>query len=110
MNKTAIARFQVEGFHNWPDAKGERDYLVNRHRHLFYVEASIELFHNEREIEFHDFLAFCKTEFLGGEMGSKSCETMASELVIEIENKWSNRKVSVSIFEDNEVGASVSNY
>lgn len=110
MNATAVIRFQVEGFHNWLDAPHTRKYLASLHRHIFHVEAHLSLAHNEREVEFHNFLDFCKTHFPGGNMWAKSCETMASELAMKIDNNWPNRKVKVSIFEDNEVGAIVCNY
>lgn len=110
MNATAVIRFQVEGFHNWLDAPRTRKYLASLHRHIFHVEAHLSLAHNEREVEFHNFLDFCKTHFPGGNLGIQSCETMASELAMKIDNNWPSRKVKVSIFEDNEVGAIVCNY
>jgi len=110
MNRFCIVRYQAPGFHNWPDASGERAYLADRHRHLFFVEAKIELNHNEREIEFHDFLDSCKSIFSGGELGSSSCETIAENLVEAIQAQWPDRRIGVSVFEDNEVGAYVSNY
>lgn len=109
MNTTvAIVRFQKEGFHMWSDAPPARSYLAQRHRHMFHVEAQIALKHDEREIEFHDFLDFCKANFPGGELGSQSCETMARKLIDLIYRKWPYRAISVSVFEDSEVGAIVS--
>lgn len=103
----AVVRFTKEGFHCWPSAPLSRAYLRDSHRHLFFVEAQIEVHHNEREIEFHDFLDFCRGQFQGGDMGAKSCETMASELLQQITRQWPGRFVEVSIFEDGEVGAIV---
>lgn len=103
----AIVRFAVPGFHCWQEATGERGYLADRHRHLFNVEARIELKHSCREIEFHDFLDFCRTNFPGGEMGNRSCEHMAEELIQKISDRWQNRWIQVSVFEDQEVGAQV---
>lgn len=73
MNKTmAVVRFQIEGFHRWPKATPQRGYLAGRHRHMFHVEAQIELFRDDREIEFHDFLDFCKSIFRAGKCTGKA--------------------------------------
>lgn len=103
----ATVRFQVDGFHFWPEAGGSRKYLAQKHRHLFHVKASIELFGDDREIEFHDFLDFCRANFAGGDMGKMSCEMMAKTLVIKIAAQHAGRRVLVSVFEDGEVGATV---
>ena len=102
-----IVRFQVEGFHRWPDATPARAYLAQRHRHMFHVEASIDVSHDDREIEFHDLLDFCRVHFPGGELGSQSCEQMAAGLAHEITRAYPGRRVMVSVFEDGEVGARV---
>jgi len=103
---SAIVRFAVPGFHRWPDARGIRAYLAQRHRHLFHVEVTISLVHNERDMEFHDLLDFCENAFPGGDMGNDSCETMATKLAEHITSEF-HRSVSVSVFEDGEVGATV---
>lgn len=106
----AVVRFRVEGFHCWSDAEGERSYLASRHRHMFHVEVSLELYGLNREVEFHDLLGFCKEKFLGGELGSKSCEMMALHLLHHVEEQWAQREITVSVFEDGEVGATVTKY
>lgn len=105
---TLIVRFRVEGFHCWPGAKDHpgREYLADRHRHLFYVQASMPLHHDEREIEFHDVLAAARELFPGGDMGAMSCETMARNLAEHLCEKY-KRAAKVSVFEDGEVGAEV---
>lgn len=103
---TATVKFSVEGFHNWPNAPETRKYLADKHRHMFYVNVTIQVVHTEREIEFHDLLDFCKENFPGGDMGASSCETMAEQLANKITLRYS-RRVTVSVFEDDEVGATV---
>ncbi len=103
----ATVRFEVIGFHRWPEATGVRAYLGQRHRHKFFVEATAEVYHDDREIEFHDLLDFCKSHFPGGDMGSRSCEQMAKDLVNDITRRFGLRRVTVKVFEDNEVGAEV---
>jgi hypothetical protein len=102
-----IVRFAVEGFHQWSDATSRRDYLRALHRHLFHVEASVEVTADDREIEFHDFLDFCRAVFPGGNMGGQSCEMMARGLVEKITRHYGQRRVTVAVFEDGEVGARV---
>ncbi len=106
----AIVTFTREGFHCWPEATGKRAYLAARHRHVFYVEVRVEVLHKEREIEYHDLLDYCQECFPGGEMGSASCETMAASLVALVAERYPRRCVSVSVFEDNEVGAQANFY
>lgn len=105
INRSIIVRFAVEGFHNWPDAAGDRSYLAARHRHMFHVEVQIAVTHNDREIEFHDFLDFCKANCAKGELGAYSCEDIAEDLINKITLWRSGRKVIVKVFEDGEVGA-----
>lgn len=106
MSTEIVVRFQVAGFHQWPDAPDNRSYLRDKHRHLFHVEASMPVSHNEREVEFHDFLDFCRRRFPGGDLGARSCESMAEALAITIKNRY-QRSARVAVFEDGEVGAVV---
>jgi hypothetical protein len=104
---TIIVRFQKPGFHNWGGATGERAYLADRHRHLFKVEAQITVEHDDREVEFHDFLDYCSKHFPEGEHGSRSCEMLCNNLIKKITERYPHRPVTVSVFEDGEVGALV---
>jgi hypothetical protein len=47
-------RFTEHGVHCWPQAPERRAYLRSLHRHLFFVEVSTAVEHDDREIEFHD--------------------------------------------------------
>lgn len=109
--KCATVRFVREGFHHWPHPTPPRCYLAQRHRHLFHVEATVEVQHNEREIEFHDFLEFCRNHFGGylenREFGAYSCEALAEALAKKITLQYPNRSVIVKVFEDREVGAEI---
>ena len=56
MKKTYITvRTEFEGFHRYPNA-GEIDsrikFLENEHRHIFKVEVTASVTHNDRELEF----------------------------------------------------------
>jgi hypothetical protein len=102
-----VVRFTVEGWHRWPDAPPPRAYLAARHRHVFHVEAGLEVYADDREIEFHDFLDFCRAALPGGEFGGQSCEHLARALLEKITRRYPGRRVLIGIFEDGEVGARV---
>ncbi len=103
---TIFVRFQVPGFHHWPEPTERRAYLGQRHRHLFHVEVRMEVGHDDREVEFHDLLDFARAQFPGGELGGQSCEMMARQLGKEIARRF-GRAVEVTVSEDGEVGAGV---
>ena len=109
----AVVRFTRPGFHRWPAADtvlgGRRAYLGQIHRHLFHVEARVQVVHGDREIEFHELLDFCTAQFTGGNFGTQSCEMLASALRHDLETRHPGRLVTVSVFEDGEVGAVVEN-
>lgn len=101
----AVVRFTREGRHCWPKAPEHRAYLATSHRHLFSVEARVEVAHDERDIEYHDLLDFCREHFPGGDLSAQSCETMSRKLAQKITAQFPDRAVHVSVFEDGEVGA-----
>jgi hypothetical protein len=103
---------EFEGKHFWAGASGEQYFLKFPHRHLFKVRVDISVNENDREIEFFAFknevnnfisqLILCE-DYLG------SCEMIAEKLHEIIRSKYSKRKISVSISEDGENGAVISN-
>ena len=108
-----FVRFTAEGFHNWPQAHDGRSYLRAEHRHLFHVEVSTSVNHDEREIEFHDLRDDAQAAFaaLGegaGRMGSLSCEAMAQKVgAALLEKHGPGRDFIVTVSEDGEFGAVV---
>ena len=52
MDKTIVCNVSVEGFHNWPDAPVQFEYLRSKHRHMFNIELHIPVTDSNREIEF----------------------------------------------------------
>lgn len=50
--RAIIVKFQAEGIHCFPEAPNEVAYLRQPHRHMFHFEVTLEVFHNDREIEF----------------------------------------------------------
>jgi len=111
LSRSIVVRFQVEGWHRWPGATSHkgREYLANKHRHLWHVDAELEVVHGNREVELHDFRDFCAGKFPTGDVGHVSCEELAETLVEDILQKYGTfRRVMVSVFEDGENGAAVS--
>jgi hypothetical protein len=101
-----IVRFSFEGIHSWPAAPQDvpEAYLVHPHRHLFAVEATKRVDHEERAIEFialrREMLAFCRSSQFQGPH-TLSCETMAFRLLT-----WFGL-CRCSVTEDSENGALV---
>ena len=53
MNKKYIfVTFQKEGIHRYPDAPEGVEFLRHPHRHMFHFRVEIEVFHDDRDIEF----------------------------------------------------------
>jgi len=52
MKASVFVRTSFEGFHRWPDAPAEVDFLRRRHRHVFHVKAEWRVSHDDRDIEF----------------------------------------------------------
>lgn len=106
--------FQKVGFHYFLGAATEEQYvdvsyLSNKHRHLFKFRVSIEVFHQDREVEFHQFLNYCESLFDSGsiDINHKSVEMLADDLFSHIHDKYPMRKVAIEISEDGECGAQI---
>lgn len=119
MTKITV-RFKVPGFHCWHDAPKRRDYLSERHRHLFGFRVTVPVRNNDREVEFHDLLAISKSSIdlfhsvnLGEkcfdpvyEFGSLGCEGIAEMLantLCALLSRW----CEVEVDEDGECSATV---
>ena len=111
--------FQKEGIHRYPAAAtdpnlctaGEYDvsFLANPHRHIFHFRISIDVFHNDRDIEFIQFKRWCESLYNQGtlELDWKSCEMIADDLYLQIASKYPGRNVVISVSEDDENGAEI---
>jgi len=101
-----IVRFQFEGFHFYKDAPNEVDFLRRPHRHIFHCEVKLPVAHNDRGLEFilvKQHLQKFIAEKYDFELGGKSCEMIAEDLLEEITKKYGLRKdVTIEISEDGE--------
>lgn len=110
INKMIWVKFQKSGFHNFPRASEDDElsdvqYLGHKHRHLFKFKVAIEIFHNDRELEFHQFLNWLESLFLGElDLNHKSCEMLSDDLAEIIMFKYPGRKLIIEVSEDGECG------
>ncbi len=64
--RTIFVTFQREGIHCYPAAASEPSladvsFLGSPHRHIFHFRVDIEIFHNDRDIEFIQFKRWCES-------------------------------------------------
>jgi hypothetical protein len=114
--------FRKEGIHCYPAAAtdprlntaGEYDvaFLANPHRHIFHFRVSIDVFHNDRDIEFIQFKRWLEALYSGSntvlELDWKSCEMIADDLYIKIADRYPGRAVVIEVSEDGENGCCIS--
>ena len=100
--------FQKEGIHKWPGAKDcpGVEFLANDHRHIFHFKVAIEVFHDDRELEFILFKRELEGLYTDStlELDYKSCEMMADDLSEYIIDKYPGRNLVIEVSEDGENG------
>jgi len=104
--------FQKEGIHMYPAALdnpklADVSFLGFPHRHIFHFYVQLEVFHNDRDVEFILFKRELENLFSSGTMqcDHKSCEMLAEELIEYIQEKYPKRDITVKVYEDDENGA-----
>jgi hypothetical protein len=102
--------FAIPGIHCYPQAPEDVAYLRSPHRHLFKFKVTVEVFHDDREIEFHQLLNWCRSQYAANlSVDYKSCEMMARELLHRLRQySTTSRFIEVEVSEDGECGAIVS--
>lgn len=107
---------QFEGLHQWKDAPDEVGFLRDLHRHLFKVEVSVEVKHDDREIEFfilrRDVDSIIQGYLCVQERAARlpivgSCEMVAREILEGLIDKYDGRTLIVAVSEDGENEASI---
>lgn len=105
--------FQKAGFHRYPAASedprlADVNYLANKHRHLFKFWVEIEIFHNDRELEFHQVLNYCESLYEGPlDIDFKSVEMLADDLYVKLAEKFPGRFIAIQVSEDGECGCRI---
>ena len=112
MRRMIWVKFKKKGIHRYPAASTDEklkdvNYLANEHRHQFGHKVGIQVFHDDREIEFHQFLNWLESLYDNKilDLDYKSCEMIADELYRSIVAKYPNRDVEIEIDEDGECGS-----
>ena len=104
--------FQKEGIHKYHQALTDPKledvkFLGYPHRHMFHFKVKLEVFHDDRDVEFILFkreLEKCYRDEGPMSLNYQSCEMIARELAKYIQTKYPNRALSISVAEDNENG------
>ena len=111
--KSIFITTKFEGYHKYPNAPDEVDFLKLLHRHMFGVKCKIQVFHDDRELEFimvkHRVEEFIQNNLI---KSSESCESYATKILCFLEEQYCKdiyRQIIVSVDEDGENGAEVYN-
>jgi hypothetical protein len=120
MRKSMIwVTFAREGIHKYPAAledpklatgdEYDVSFLGYPHRHIFHFRVAIEVFHNDRDIEFIQFKRWLTKLYNEAtlQLDYKSCEMIAEDLYKVIYNRYPGRAVEIEISEDNENGCNI---
>jgi len=97
--------FSFEGFHCYPYAPEEVSFLRYTHRHIFHAKVYLEVFHEDRDIEFIEFKHFCEGVIKTTNFNNMSCEMISDNLHLKIHTQYPNRKIIIEVSEDNENGS-----
>ena len=73
---------------------------------MFHFRVGIQVFHEDRDIEFIQFSRWCQRLYDNGvlELDYRSCEMIADALAEQIANKYPGRYISIEVSEDGENG------
>ena len=108
--------FNKEGIHKYPAAledpklatgdEYDVSFLGYPHRHIFHFKVWIEVFHDDRDIEFIQFKRWLENLYKEDvvQLDFKSCEMIADELAYTIRDQYPGRWIKISVAEDNENG------
>ena len=111
--------FCKEGIHKYPAAATDPalatgdeydvSFLASPHRHIFHFRVWVDVFHNDRDIEFIQFKRWLESLYNGQgsvlSLDYKSCEMMSEDLYQQISQKYPSREIWIEISEDGENGS-----
>ena len=113
--------FRKEGIHKYPAAATDPalatgdeydvSFLASPHRHIFHFRVCIDVFHNDRDIEFIQFKRWLEGLYNNQnavlKLDYKSCEMIADDLYIQIADRYPGRTVWIEVSEDGENGCEI---
>ena len=109
--------FRKEGVHKYPAAltdpklatgdEYDVSFLGYPHRHIFHFRVWLEVFHDDRDVEFIQFKRWCENLYRDNtlQLDYKSCEMMSDDLHEAIITQYPNREVWIEVSEDGENGS-----
>ena len=109
--------FKKEGIHKYPAAledpklatgdEYDVSFLGYPHRHIFHFKVAIEVFHDDRDIEFIQFKRWLENMYSEGtlKLDYKSCEMISDDLFVAIAKRYPGRKIEIDVSEDGENGS-----
>lgn len=106
--------FQKEGIHKYPAAATnpalkDVSFLANEHRHIFHFRVELEVFHDDRDVEFILFKRELEALYSNGtlQLDYMSCEMMAKSLYEYVRTAYPNRDIVIQVSEDGENGCRI---
>jgi len=112
--------FQKEGIHLYPAAATDPNlktggwddvsFLGVPHRHIFHFRVAMEVFHDDRDVEFIQLKRWCERLYAEGtlDLNRKSCEMLSDDLHAKLTERWPGRKITIDVSEDGENGSTTS--
>lgn len=118
-NSKIWVTFRKEGIHCYPAAATDPalatgdeydvSFLGTPHRHIFHFKVGIQVFHDDRDIEFIQFKRWLENLYSGKEsvlqLNYKSCEMISDDLFMEITSRYPRREIFIEVSEDGENGS-----
>ena len=111
--------FKKEGIHCYPAASSDPalatgdeydvSFLAHPHRHIFHFRVWVDVFHNDRDIEFIQFKRWLENLYKDAilKLDFMSCEMISDDLYTQISTKYPGRTVWIEVAEDGENGSLV---
>lgn len=110
--------FRKEGIHKYPAAATEPSlatgdeydvsFLAYPHRHIFHFRIWLDVYHNDRDVEFIQFKRWLEKLYDSDQgvlsLDYKSCEMIADDLYLRIAARYPDRAVTIEVSEDGENG------
>ena len=122
-SRMIFVQFQKEGIHKYPAAltdpmlatgdEYDVSFLGYPHRHIFHFRVWIDVWHNDRDIEFIQFKRWLENLYRTADNNTtntilsldyKSCEMIADDLYVQIAGRYPGRSVWIEVAEDGENG------
>ncbi len=113
--------FRKEGIHKYPAALEDPalktgdmydvSFLGYPHRHIFHFTVAIQVWHNDRDVEFIQFKRWLEQLYSSAQgvlsLDFKSCEMISDDLYEQIASRYPGRDIEITVSEDGENGATI---